>query len=499
VAQPGGDAERGGNRDPAVVAFAVLAGIDVDQDSSRSRGKVAQPRGFHFRQRILSLDLGQLGLQRGPVLRILQFVGRGGERLGLIDGGASGVGTIPKQQVEPVAVLSGLARQRDPDVVLGMMLERPGAGRLLACPVAGVTSSTRLVAVGCERDGTRRRPGLERSHPRGGDRGHDGTIAMLQFAAVDDGDCGSRLDSLGHDDALGDVDVAPDDDTAGGAGARTDSSGFLRISLAAAPIDAKVGLPGTTRGHVDAMRMPTAVRRSGFEDHAGELADELGLGPPGGRRVEVWQPLPSYRRRCRHRHLVRPKTEPRAQVVADQLVITKVGRRLQQAAGIHGLMAFAILCLDQVAAAEDLRHADLGRLEVHLLEPHHDIEDRLAVLGACAIGLGRALVPAPGGILVGVVRIGARDVRPAVPPGYSECVEHRRLATLHRVLNGPCCDPTALAHRLSRPNARLPVKQPSMLSSTRFAAKPSRRHSLTLGVKPDGIAKSSLLRWRAIC
>jgi hypothetical protein len=110
---------------------------------------------------------------------------------------------------------------------------------------------------------------------------------------------------------------------------------------------------------------------------------------------------------------------------ARETRILLIRRWLQQADGVHPLAAFG---LDQITAAEDLGNAQLGRLELEVLDPHDNINDRVRTLDAGAEGSALALVPAPGGVVVRVIGVRATDVRRAVLPRDAECAEHLRLA-----------------------------------------------------------------------
>ena len=94
------------------------------------------------------------------------------------------------------------------------------------------------------------------------------------------------------------------------------------------------------------------------------------------------------------------------EVGAREVVVVLVGWRPEQACRSHRLLALASRP-DQVVAAEDLGNAQLGRLEVDALEVHDDVEDRVSAFDARAVGARPALIPAPGWIVVSMLRIGA--------------------------------------------------------------------------------------------
>ena len=95
--------------------------------------------------------------------------------------------------------------------------------------------------------------------------------------------------------------------------------------------------------------------------------------------------------------------------------ILLIRRWLQQAGGVHPLAAFG---LDQIMAAENVGDPQLGGLEVDPFDLFDDLEDRVpaTLRDARTEGSRLALVPAPGGVLIRVIGIGAGDVRCAVLP-----------------------------------------------------------------------------------
>ena len=143
----------------------------------------------------------------------------------------------------------------------------------------------------------------------------------------------------------------------------------------------------------------------------------FGLPPFFARWVVVGQLPPADHRGRRHRHLVRRHPEPMGQVPARELVISLIGRWPQQARRVHRLVAL-VSRPDQVVELQDLGDAQLGGLEVHALDLHDDVKDRVrALLDTSAIRPRLGLIPAPRRVLVRVIGIRAADVRRAVLPG----------------------------------------------------------------------------------
>ena len=191
---------------------------------------------------------------------------------------------------------------------------------------------------------------------------------------------------------------------------------------------AQIGLTFSAGRDVDTMRVATSVRSERTEHRAGMITDQFRLGALPGRCIVVRQRSPAgYGRRGR-RHSIRRDAEPMREVRGRQSIIALIARRLEQAGRIHTLMCLGGFLLDQVVATQDLGDPQLGCLEVHALDMHYDVEDRVRALGAGAVRLGPALVPAPGWVPVRVIAIRATDVRRAVLPGDLERVEHLRLA-----------------------------------------------------------------------
>jgi hypothetical protein len=120
---------------------------------------------------------------------------------------------------------------------------------------------------------------------------------------------------------------------------------------------------------------------------------------------------------------------------ARETRILLIRRRLEQPRGAHESMRLAVLVHDQVIAPQNLGNAHLGRLEVDALDVHDDVENRMRTLDAGAEGFCLVHVPPPGGMVVRVIGVGARDVRRAVLPTDAECAEHLRLAAFDCRLN----------------------------------------------------------------
>jgi hypothetical protein len=127
MADPGRDAERGRHRQPDVLSLFALAGVFVDQDPARARLLVGQRHAFHDRQGVGALDLGELSGALRMALGGVDFLLGGGEPFRAFEPGADGFDAVSAEDIQPVDVLTLLARQSDADLEAVMVREGEGA------------------------------------------------------------------------------------------------------------------------------------------------------------------------------------------------------------------------------------------------------------------------------------------------------------------------------------------------------------------------------------
>jgi hypothetical protein len=171
--------------------------------------------------------------------------------------------------------------------------------------------------------------------------------------------------------------IAPEHDAAGGALTFLQARRLLRIAWPTTGTHTQLGLALSGERHVDAVRVAPTVGRQRAEHRTRVMPHQPGLAAPAGGRIVVGKRAPAGDRGRGHRHLLRGHIEPPGEVAAHQVVVALLGRRPEQARGIHRLMALAVPDLDQVVAAEDPGDTQLGRLEVDALAAHDDVEDRV--------------------------------------------------------------------------------------------------------------------------
>jgi hypothetical protein len=125
---------------------------------------------------------------------------------------------------------------------------------------------------------------------------------------------------------------------------------------------------------------------------------------------------------------------------------------------------------DQIGAADQLRDANLSRIEVDPFDPHEHVEYAVA-LSARALGLCRLGVPAPVGSAP-VTGIGTVDMRPTFPPLDAEGVKNLDFSIFYSRPYLVCLDELAHGQKRSQPPPALrPVRTLAMPSA--FMAHPA--------------------------
>jgi hypothetical protein len=330
-----------------------------------------------------------------------------------------------------------------------MMLQREGARGSLSRLEAAVVLRLSLVAIRRNRHnpgGGPRYEGTDAASRQG--RGHR-DLAGFDLGPVREPESSRSLDTLGEQQVQCPRRVAPEHGGARCSLTLLQSRRFLRLAGPATGLYTELSLPLSAGRDVDPMCMAPTVRRYGFEHDARMAPDQPWLTALLDWRIVVRELAPADGQSRRHQHLVGRHAEPVTEVCTCELIITLIGRRLEQARRVHRLDPSA--ALDQISAAENLGDAQLGRGEVEALGLHDDVEDRVpAPLDARAIRPRLGPVPAPGRVVIGMSGVWAADVRRAVLPGDPERVEHFRLAAFDRRLKRLGRDVALSHHPLAR-------------------------------------------------
>jgi hypothetical protein len=164
------------------------------------------------------------------------------------------------------------------------------------------------------------------------------------------------------------------------------------------------------------MRVLIALAIDSLENCGGKLTDTNRIATASLRRVVVRKGFDANHLRRGGRHILGLDAEAMAKIGPAKRVIPILGRRAQKRGCIGPLIFLSLPPDGEFGAADDLRYPYLRRITVDLFFGANNAEDAVSLLlagarsNAGAEGELALLIPAPAGLMIRVVRVGAQDV-----------------------------------------------------------------------------------------